>query len=209
VQYDQSGSSNYLAATQQVEYVEIVTSHSIDLVTGWNLVSFNLVPVSTAIADVLDSIEGQYDLVYAWDATGASSGSGNWKMYDPDVVIPQTLTALTNGMGFWIHMTEVGTLEVTGTPPTTTNVSLLTGASGWNLVGYPSAGNEALPGALTNHGVGSTGYSLVYAYHAAASPQWYLYDRNAEPYANNLTELAPGWGYWIRVSVPATWSIGY
>ena len=210
VRFDQAGNASYYPAPQVVENVAALSTHSINLVPGWNLVSFNLNPVSTDISDVLDSISGLYDLVYAWDATGASSGSGNWKMYDPEVVIPQTLTVLTNGMGFWIHMTEAGTLEVSGTTPTTTNVSLLTNAGGWNLVGYSSAGSEALPGALTNHGVGSSAYSLVYAYHAEdEDDEWKMFDPLAPLYANDLTDLGPGWGYWINVSSSATWNVGY
>jgi hypothetical protein len=184
--------------------------HSLSLVTGWNLVSFNLNPVSTAIADVLSSINGKFDLVFAWDATGASSSVGNWKTYDPDVQIPQTLTTLNNDTGFWIYMNQAGTLNVIGAPPSTTNISLLTTAGGWNLVGYPSAASEALPGALTNHGVGSTNYSLVYAYHAVegSSAGWKKYDQIPMS-TDTLTVVEPGWGYWINVSSNDTWEVAY
>ena len=41
--------------------------------TGWNLASFNLQPPDTDITTVLSSLSGSYDLVYAWDASGAHS----------------------------------------------------------------------------------------------------------------------------------------
>ena len=61
----------------------IIAKHSISLVPGWNLVSFNVHPTNTDIAAVLSNIAGNYDLVYAWDATGANSASGNWMKYAP------------------------------------------------------------------------------------------------------------------------------
>ncbi|MBK8419008.1 MAG: hypothetical protein IPL17_09205 [Anaerolineales bacterium] len=59
--------------------VILPATHSIPLTVGWNLVSFNVHPTNTDIATVLSSIDGNYDLVYAWDAT---SSSNNWLMYD-------------------------------------------------------------------------------------------------------------------------------
>ena len=132
--------------------------HSISLLLGWNLVSFNLQPTSTAIADVLLPIAGNYDLVYAWDATGAHSGSGNWMRADNNPLSTDTLTAINEKMGFWIHMTTADTLDVYGSKPTTSSISLLNDVGGWNLVGYPSAGNHSLPEALSTHGV-STDFS--------------------------------------------------
>lgn len=181
--------------------------HSIALNAGWNLVSFNLIPVSTDIADVLASIVGKYELVFAWDETGASSASGNWLMYDPDITIGQSLSSLTNDMGFWINMSEGATLQLVGTPPTSTDVSLDNAAGGWNLVGYPSAVSASLPGVLTDNGVTNAG--LIYAFHAAEIPQWLLYDPAAAPYANTLSAMGPGWGYWIKVSADSTWQVGY
>ena len=62
-----------------------LVTYYIPLVTGWNLVSFSLQPASTAITDVLSSIDGNYDLVYAWDASGGHSGAGNWMRYAPGI----------------------------------------------------------------------------------------------------------------------------
>jgi hypothetical protein len=183
--------------------------HSISLYTGWNLVSFNLHPTDTAITSVLSSISGNYDLVYAWDATGAHSSSGNWMMYDPDVPpFVNSLADLDETMGFWINMTSADTLDITGTVPVATSINLSTNAGGWNLIAYPSGVNRAMPAALSDNGIG-TDFSLVYAYHANVSSPWMLFDLGAPPFVNSLTELAPGWGYWVKVSADNTWNVGY
>jgi serine protease len=197
-----------MSAARSVTATFTLNVHSISLYTGWNLVSFKLHPVVTAIATVLSGITGKYDLVYAWDATGANSGGGNWMIYDPNRVFGNTLTNLNETMGFWIHMTTPATLDVVGRLPTTTSIPLSINAGGWNLVGYPSAANLGLPGALNDHGVG-TAYSLVYAYDANdTGGPWKLYNRSAI-FGNDLTQLAPGWGYWIYVSGDSTWNVGY
>jgi hypothetical protein len=50
------------AKTDQASFA-LASSQSISLVPGWNLVSFNLHPASTAITDVLGSLDSNYDLV--------------------------------------------------------------------------------------------------------------------------------------------------
>jgi hypothetical protein len=188
----------------------ITAIHSISLVPGWNLISFNLHPQNTAISSVLSSIAGQYTLIFAWDSTGAHAGSGNWMKYDPNGPSYQnTLSNLDETMGFWINMTSASTLVITGDLPGTSNITLRSSAGGWNLVSYPSAVNRPMPNALRDYGVGSN-FSLVYAYHANdVTDLWKLYDPNALPFANNLTALSPGWGYWIRVPSTSTWSVEY
>ena len=210
VQYDQLGNANYSAASQVIENVTAMALHSITLQPGWNLVSFAIHPAVTTTASVLASISGNYDLVYAWDASGASSGSGNWLRYDPAHPELSTLIALNETQGFWIHVTAITpvNLVVSGTFPTTTNIPLLTTAGGWNLVGYPSATSVALPGALIALG---EDYSLVFTYHAVeSSDPWKMFDRLAPAYANDLDEIAPGWGYWINVSNSVSnWNVSY
>jgi hypothetical protein len=183
--------------------------HSIALEAGWNLISFNLQPVDTNIEEVLSSIAGNYDLVYAWDATGAHAGSGNWMKHDNIPLTADTLTTLDETMGFWIHMLTADTLDVMGYQPTTTDIALTDDVGGWNLVAYPSSFTNVLPDVMSNHGAG-TDFSLVYAYHAAdTADTWKLFDLAAPPFANDLTEMAPGWGYWVMVSADNTWSVEY
>jgi hypothetical protein len=177
-------------------------THSIPLMIGWNLISFNVHPEDTAIATVLSSIDSQYDLVYAWDATGGHAGAGNWMRFAPGIP-GNTLTTLDESQGFWIRMKSAGTLVITGTVPTTTNINLLTTASGWNLVGYPSIVNRSMPSALETHGV--TGYSLVYAYHANETDTWKRYAPDVP--GNDLLEVIPGWAYWIKVTETSIWDV--
>ena len=174
-------------------------THTISLVSGWNLVSFKVLPNHTAVAEVLSSLGTSYDLVYAWNAAG-----GSWLKYDRTAGYGNTLADLDESMGFWIRMTGTGTLTVTGGTPGTSTIALKTG---WNLVGFPANANLALPAALSAHGV--TDFSLVYAYHAGdTADPWKKYD-TAASYGNDLEELAPGWGYWIKVGGTPTWSVGY
>jgi len=160
---------------------------------GWTLVSFKVHPSDTDVAVVLASISGNYDLVYAWDAANAK-----WLKYAPGVGFGDTLDDLDETMGFWVHVTAVDTLEVSGTAPVSTAIPL---EVGWNMVGYPDAGAVILPDALSAHGVG-TDFSLVYAYKAsdATGDYWKLFDRTAPAWVNDLTEMAPAWGYWVKVT---------
>jgi VCBS repeat-containing protein len=193
---DDDGNAVTAAATVHITN----TSQSISLVSGWNLVSFNLHPANTDPATVLSSITGHYDLVYAWNAANSS-----WMKYSPGVGYGDTLTNLDETMGFWIRTTAAATLIINGTSPGTSNIAL---KSGWNLVGYPSRTNLALPDAFSLHGV-STDFSLVYAYHANdTGDPWKKYDRTAS-IGNDLLELAPAWGYWVKVGSAHTWGVGY
>ena len=38
---------------------------------------------------------------------------------------------------------------------------------------------------------------------------WKLFDRSAPLYANDLKQLTPGWGYWVKVSADKTWNVSY
>ena len=52
-------------------------------------------------------------------------------------------------------------------------------------------------------------FSLVYAYHANDADPWKLFDHNGPPFVNDLSELSPGWGYWIQTPITNTWTIAY
>ena len=187
--------------TITVTVTAVQLTHSISLQPGWNLVSFNLIPVDSSITAVLASIDGHYTLVEAWS-------DGAWLVYDPNPLFVDTLTALHESMGFWIYMTVADTLDVSGTAPEQTSIELQTG---WNLVAFPSSATSlALPGALTSNGVPSGALVRVYAFNSTnTADPWKIYDPAAPPYANDLAALQPGWGYWIYVSADCTWQISY
>ncbi len=185
--------------TLYAQWTQNLVTYNVSLVAGWNLVSFDIHPANTAVADVLSSLGSNFDLVYAWNA-----GTSSWMKYDPSVGYGDTLTTLDETMGFWIYMNTADTLVVSGTLPTTSSITLKTG---WNLVGFPAAANLTLPEAFSAHGVG-TDFSLVYAYHASdTADTWKVFDRLAPVWANDLTELAPGWGFWVKVSADHTWVV--
>jgi len=175
---------------------------SIDLEIGWNLVSFNLIPEDDAIEVILADILTDVILVYYYDA---SDTADPWKLFDPDALpIANDLDSLDETMGFWINMAQAATLTVSGSEPDTTDIPLYVG---WNLIGYPSGDDDEIPGALDDI---DEDYSLILAYHADDTDDpWKLYDPDAPGYANDLDAMAPGWGYWIYITSPGTWSIGY
>jgi hypothetical protein len=176
-------------------------SVTIPLVSGWNLISFNLHPADTTISTILASASSHVMLVYAWNASSAA-----WKKYDPSSPpYANSLANLDESMGSWIEMSSADTLVVSGSAIGISNIALQTG---WNLVGYPSTTNLPLPDVFSLHGVGSD-FSLVYAYHAGETRQWEKFDPSAPPYANTLTELTPDYGYWIKINAAHTWDVSY
>jgi Bacterial Ig domain/PKD domain len=177
------------------------TTMNIDLMDGWNLVSFNLHPAATPPATVLAGISGHFDLVYAWDAAGAA-----WMKYDPAMPADlNSLKNLTEKMGFWIRVNGSRTLAVSGTNPGTSGIAVSTG---WNLVGYPSRTNLDLPAAFSGHGLSN--FSLAFAYHASdTGDPWKKFDPNMPIELNDLKALAPGWGYWVDVNTATTWNVTY
>lgn len=169
--------------------------HALTLQPGWNLVSFNRIPINPAPGAVLASIEGHYDLVYAWDAENSF-----WLKYDNVPASSDDLLTLSEKQGFWVHVTAAHSvvLSVAGSVPTETSFTL---TAGWNLVGYPAAGNTALA---------STTFARVYAYRAnSPADPWKVYDSAAPAWSNDLTHLEPGWGYWIYVTSNTSWTVPY
>ena len=202
IQYRATLQSTDQALTPVVEQVAITYSPApgpmveIPLTTGWNLVSLPVMPASTVITTVLSSINGHYDLVYAYDGC-----TGAWQKYDVNAdPYANDLTDLDHTRGIWVRMTAPATLTVQGTVPDSTPISL---CSGWNLAGYPSSTARTLPGVLDG-----VPFSLVYAYDAfATGDPWQKYDTGGPSYGNSLTGITPTRGYWIRVGDNAVWTV--
>lgn len=174
------------------------TTWQASLVVGWNLVSIPLVPANAAPSSVLASLAGSYELAAAYDA-----GSETWAYYVPGDPGASTLSAIDQGTGFWLKMTRADTLLVTGSAPGQTHQSLV---PGWNMVAYPAGESRAVATALA--GIAGR-YTAVYGYAAGQSEPWRVYSTESPAWANTLSQLDPGGGYWVEATESCVLSIQY
>jgi hypothetical protein len=175
-------------------------THTILVVPGWNLVHVSLHPLDTTPSVVLAPISGSYDLVYAYDGCDLAD---HWKTYNPYAPpFVNDLTYIDETRGIWVHATVTDTLVVTGTVSSQVTTQM---CAGWNLVGHSSL--QALP---VHEALASIEgkYEIVYAFDASdTADPWKKYDPSAPSYTNDLTEMQPGLGYWIKVMEDCTWTI--
>ncbi len=178
-----------------------VQEAQIALVEGWNLVSLPLVPADPAVGQVLASIAGSYDAVYAYDAAGTTHP---WRKYC--VSAPPFLSDLTSvspSQGLWIHARRAATLTVSGLPLQPPAIALRTG---WNLVGYPSQATQPVAVALASI---AESFDWVYAYDPADAVQpWRGYQAGVPGLPGSLQAMRPGMGYWIRATRDCVWMVG-
>lgn len=110
---------------------------------GWNLFSLPLMPYTHNPAQILAPILDKVEVVWGYDPWAPMPE--RWKVYTPDPEIPDTLTVMKDGYGYWIKMKEMATLRVYGfavpfAPGFPPSYPL---ALGWNLIGFKST--EPLP----------------------------------------------------------------
>lgn len=194
--YESSGTvgayENVDVALLWIEDVGAIPTYDIHLGEGWNLVSFPLIIANTSIDAVLTSIDGQYEVVKAYDS---SDSQDPWKSYRIGGTA-NDLTNIDNTMGVWIKTTSYCVLSIDGTVPTTTEIQLMTG---WNLVGYPSnlkVASEALAG---------TGADMISIYDDTLPGSGSIRDYT------DLTGviMRPNFGYWVHVPADTLWTVDW
>ncbi len=164
---------------------------TLNLYTGWNLISLPLMPENTGIASVLSPINGNYSIIWEYNA---SDTSDQWKKYDSSAPFGNDLTNMEPGKGYWIMMTSGDTLPISGTMPESNDIVLKTD---WNLIGYNSLGSQPVADALSSI---SSNYTIVWAYDASdTADHWKKHDPGA-PFGNDLNIIEPGKGYWIMMT---------
>jgi hypothetical protein len=172
----------------------------VSLLEGWNLVSIPVAPDSTDPAVIFAPVADSVSLVYFWSAQ-----EGIWKTYDP--ALPpgaNTLTAVDERMGLWMHMRAAATLTVSGQRPATTQIPLYVG---WNMVGFPAA-EPSEPAVAIAAIAEKVSTILGYDSESSGNP-WKRYRPAAPDFANDLGALEPGRGYWMLVAEACTWELPY
>ena len=189
---DVVGNTNTVTAT----FTTCEPAYTVDLSLhpGWNLISFNLQPMSgtvpiTRVHEVLAPIDGAYDAVLTYD--------GGARSYYPS--LPPELNDLKEldpYHGYWIRMTRAATLILEGMQvPVTTTLAL---RQGWNLVSYLPESDITVTDALASI---AEKYSAVLGFHEGAAVSYYP---SLPPELNDLKCLRPGHGYWIHMKEAGT-----
>ena len=173
----------------------------IDLVSGWNLISIYCEADNMSIANVLSSLGNNYVSIHTYDRYDPSD---KWKAYKPGLPswVIQDLDTISVNQGYWINMANNDTLVFNGKLKYPRIIFLF---QGWNLAGYPSNKtnlvNESFIDVITN-------LDSVHMYNASdESDHWKVYSPNFEPSQNDLVNMTPNYGYWVRMNANDTWMV--
>jgi len=171
--------------------------------TGWNLLSIPFVYADTSIEAVLTDmgIIDNVESVYTYK-------DREWKIYNPDPLVPDDLTTIDLGYSYWIksnvsiNFTKTGSALIAAggdqlQPPPEV---ILT--EGWNLIGIHAVKDVRASAYLK--GIQNR-YDSLWRY--IPSPQGLAYGALDELTGDPL--LSPGQGYWIHMTeagsfVPST-----
>jgi hypothetical protein len=189
------GSNNYFYIVRAVDTeglndtnTNIVGKYVIPMKSGWNMISVPLAQGNTSVPKVLQTIDGDYDVVWVYDAK-----DDLWRSSATD------LTDINRTMGLWIHMKNSCNLSVLGAVPESTDITL---CEGWNLVGYPSMVARDLHGALD----GITWQAVQHWKASDRNDPWKHNCTNKPDILNDLKDMQSGNGYWVHVTINDTWS---
>jgi len=166
-------------------------SVDIQLVEGWNLISmpFVILPADRDPEDLLADISGTMIAVYSYDACTEDFAS-----YNPDPMVPDFLTEIVDGLGYWLYMNESDILTINesdlggGVPPTYTN-----SCTGYNLIG-PRIGEQADTLTVADW-LGSKPVSAVVAWNNVTGSFYIL---------TGSSYIQPGMGYFVYFDGTAT-----
>jgi hypothetical protein len=176
-----------------VKGIETNKSCTLNLSSGWNLISIACIPQDTSLASVLNPIASDYISIHEYD-TGASTD--NWKSYNPSMPawVVQDLSSISEKKGYWIRIESGCLLNVNGSVLIPNTVDM---AQGWNLIGYPANNSNSPQNAFSTI---DGSYSIVWTYNTTQDQ--YLY--YTPSLAGTLTEIQPVKGYWINMTAGDT-----
>lgn len=171
----------------------------IALKPGMNLISLPVVPSDASILSALSSIR------FGTDYTQVSRYNAVTKTFEHWVNNPKfdQFKTIEYGVGYQIYVSNPSgcTLTITGNYPSqASNISL---ASGYNLIGAPTATSKSVIESLSNLKIG-TDYDKVARYNTTTKIFEYF---SNNPSTDNFTMMDKGCAYYVRMLKAATWQI--
>lgn len=180
--YDKAG--NLLQKTRKSAAVRQYTFQK-----GWGFFSLIFRPADTAIGEVLKSVIQNVRVVWGYD-----NQQKKWLKYSavPNVIRPNTLSALEQGKGYWIYMNSPVTLNLTGVEALT-SIRLY---EGWDLIGYPGAEPADAGAALSDL---NSKWDVVWTWR---NNNWLAIpasDSGITLSSPAFTTFQPGSAYWLKI----------
>ncbi len=151
----------------------------INLNTGWNLISSNVIPQNPNIVDMFAQVNNLVLVKAAngniYDPAFGINNIGNWDVKD----------------AYWVYLTAPSTLEFLGAPVKPENTPIVLN-QGWNMVSYLRNSSMAPVDALQ-----SISGNLVFVKDALGNVYYPAFG------LNTLSNMNPEEGYWIYMAAPA------
>lgn len=156
----------------------------VNLITGWNLVSFCDVALDTAPLQLFQPLGS--NLVWV------SGFKGGYGWCDPTDPVFSCDLRIESGYGYWVKVGAPASIHVTG--PCLDPSFCVPLVAGWNLIGYwqecPMAPEVAFASLISqNKLLWISGFDNGY--------KWF---DPKDPFGNTLTSLECGMGYWVKVT---------
>ncbi len=170
-----------------------IDSIVIPLCDTWTLISFNVLPSSPLIGDVLQSIDSEYRYLYSATCV---EGIITWANDRPEVL--NDMETMDPCHGYWVLPTGpgVGPIVIEGAPvPVDKSLNL---CEGWNAISYLPNEWDGRAHALASI---DGDYDYLFTAECDGIQSWSA-DRPAE--LNDLICMKPTKGYWIRMTTAAT-----
>lgn len=167
--------------------VEEIDTVKIQLVTGWNLVSWHVEPANDSTHALLKDLLSNCTVVMSFEQ-GAL-------VYDPKNPDLSNLKRLDHLHGYWFRMLKSDTLVIIGNPVDYT-IEPISCERGWNLVSYLPTQPDSVAHAfqtVINHLVRAYGFDNGAKTYDPKHPEF-----------STLNFLYPGSGYWMYLTASDT-----
>lgn len=170
------------------DFGQVISTDTIPLRAGWNLIAIDVMPEDESIATVFAGLKSDnLDFITGYENNAAT-------FYDPDGQENlNTLTKLTQGAGYWVRVFEPDTLTVSG-KRVLENYRLPL-KSGWNLMGYMPE-RPGIPSAYFSDLIARGNLLTVTGFNG----EYLYFDPDGLPFLNSLNLLENSTGYWVELS---------
>ncbi|MDR1761098.1 MAG: hypothetical protein LBR55_01465, partial [Bacteroidales bacterium] len=173
--FDEAG--NYSAQSTEkdktFEAINPTLTQTIELASGWNLISIYVVPENAAIEEIFAASMVAVDII--------KNADGFYKPGMPEAL--QSLTEMHAGYGYLVKMKSPVTLTVEGKAVLNVSIPL---KQGWNLIGYPFAQPQATTDVLAPIWTNTETIKN--------------FDGFLDKTSGNLNTMKAGEGYYIKVT---------